>query len=191
MDKSEIVKMLNIKNFSPEYYELIKESNRRTRNEFGNQAFVFAQLGINGGKCEGNCKFCSMAEKYYSLESEFEKSENEILDEVKFLINEGIDDLFLMTTVGYSIEKFLKIGKSVAEILPSGVNLVANIGDFSFETALKLKDAGFTGAYHIKRLREGIDTDISISTRLKTIENIKKSGLSLYYCIEPIGPEHT
>ncbi|MEG1442092.1 MAG: radical SAM protein, partial [Oscillospiraceae bacterium] len=74
-----------------------------------------------------------MAEKYYSLESEFEKSENEILDEVKFLINEGIDDLFLMTTVGYSIEKFLKIGKSVAEILPSGVNLVANIGDFSFE----------------------------------------------------------
>ena len=36
--------------------------------------------------------------------------------------------------------------------------MVANIGDFGLDTALKLKEVGFTGVYHINRLREGEDT---------------------------------
>lgn len=35
---------------------------------------------------------------------------------------------------------------------------MANIGDFGLDTALKLKEVGFTGVYHINRLREGEDT---------------------------------
>jgi biotin synthase len=68
--------------------------------------------------------------------------------------------------------------------------LVANIGDFDYDVALKLKEVGFTGVYHINRLREGIDTTISPKIRIKTLDSIKKAGLELYYCIEPIGPEH-
>lgn len=191
MNKNDIIKMLQIKNFSKEYYELIQEANKKTREEFKNKAYIFAQIGIQASKCEGNCKFCSMAKDYYSLETEFEQSEDEVLKQVQYLTNQGVDDIFLMTTINYSIDSFINIGKKASNILPKGKRLVANIGDFSFETAQRLKNAGFTGAYHIKRLREGIDTEIKPQTRLETIENIGKAGLELYYCIEPIGLEHT
>jgi biotin synthase len=69
--------------------------------------------------------------------------------------------------------------------------LVANIGDFDLATAHKLKAAGFTGAYHINRLREGIDTEANPRDRENTLRAIQEAGLELYYCIEPIGPEHS
>ena len=30
-----------------------------------------------------------------------------------------------------------------------------------------------------------------MQTRIDTLDAIKKAGLELYYCVEPIGPEHT
>ena len=63
--------------------------------------------------------------------------------------------------------------------------------DFDLSYAQQLKSAGFTGAYHIVRLREGVDTDISPEQRIKTLHAIVDAGLRLYYCVEPIGPEHT
>jgi biotin synthase len=68
---------------------------------------------------------------------------------------------------------------------------VVNIGDLEGSQGSELLSAGVQGAYHICRLREGIDTDLQPSQRLRTIEIIKKAGLDLYYCCEPIGPEHT
>ena len=69
--------------------------------------------------------------------------------------------------------------------------MVANIGDFGLDTALKLKEVGFTGVYHINRLREGEDTMAKTEDREATMRAIKEAGLELYYCIEPIGPEHS
>ena len=57
--------------------------------------------------------------------------------------------------------------------------------------AVQLKEAGFDGAYHIVRLREGTDTQIPREKRIATLDAITKAGLDLYYCVEPIGPEHT
>ena len=74
--------------------------------------------------------------------------------------------------------------------MPEDHRFVANIGDFDYETAKKLKAIGFTGAYHINRLREGKDTLIESKQREITIDNIIRAGLELYYCVEPIGPEH-
>ena len=191
MGKTDIVRLLQTENFSREYYELLAASAVRTRREFGARGYIFAQIGIQGGRCQGNCKFCSMADKYYSMESEFEKTGDEVFAEAQELLKEGIDDLFLMTTVGYSLDKFLSIGRRIKAVLPAGKRLVANIGDFGPETARALKEAGYTGAYHIRRLREGVDTELAPAARLATIEAIKSAGLELYYCIEPIGPEHT
>ena len=47
------------------------------------------------------------------------------------------------------------------------------------------------GAYHVLRLREGEDTDLNPADRLKTLHSIRESGLALYTCCEPIGPEHS
>ncbi len=190
LGKEEAVTLLNIKNNSNDFYRLISFANDMTRSEFSGKAYIFAQIGLNAEPCSANCKFCSMGENHYTLESKWKKDINSVLSESKALINDGINDLFLMTTADYPVDEFINTAKQVKKIMPANVRFVANIGDFDYTTALRLKDTGFTGAYHINRLREGIDTSIDSQVRIKTLDAIKKAGLELYYCIEPIGPEH-
>lgn len=191
MNRKEIIELLEIENGSKDFYELIRESNNKTREEFNNQAYIFSQIGINASPCSGNCKFCALAENNYLLDNEFEFDTELVVEKARLSFEEGIDDLFIMTTASYPLKNLLNIANTVSEAMPKGKRLVANSGDMSYETALNLKDAGYTGSYHIKRLREGIDTEIPVSQRIATIEAIQKSGLELYYCLEPIGPEHT
>jgi len=191
LDKQEAVSLLNVDNTSDDFYKLISLANEMTRSEFNNKGFIFAQIGLNAEPCSVNCKFCSMGKGHYAMDGVWKKDIDAIVSETKTLIDCGIDDLFLMTTADYPISQFLDVGKRVRDILPDNIRLVANIGDFDYDTALKLKEAGFTGAYHIKRLREGIDTTARPETRIRTLDSIVKAGLELYYCVEPIGPEHT
>ncbi|MCL1818151.1 MAG: hypothetical protein FWG35_04415 [Spirochaetaceae bacterium] len=121
----------------------------------------------------------------------FEKDAAQVVREVKTIADEKIEALFLMTTADYDKEKFLTIGKAVKEILPKNIQLVANTGDFDGAYAKKLAAAGFSGAYHIVRLREGVDTDIKKEARIATLDAIKAARLELYYCVEPVGREHT
>lgn len=186
---SEITRALQIKNLSKEYFELIEESFNYSRETFGKSGYVFAQIGINSAPCSGNCKFCSLAADYFSVELNTEKTEAEIIREVKAL--GGISDLFIMTTADYDHDKLLKILKNIRNIIPKSRKLVVNCGDFDIKTARLFKEAGVSGAYHIVRLREGMDTDISPLRRKETIKAIEDSGLELYYCIEPIGAEHS
>lgn len=194
LTKEEAVALLNIDNKSDLFYELIKTANRMTREEYDNKAYIFSQIGLNASPCSKNCKFCSMAQSNYVMEGEFQKTMediDDILETVRQLVKAGTHDVFLMTTADYPVEEFLKIGAAVKGILPEGVRLVANIGDFDEDTAQDLLKAGFTGVYHIRRLGEGKDTDIDPARRVKTLEVIREAGLELYYCVEPIGPEHT
>lgn len=190
LTKEEALMLLNVKNNSDDFFKLISLANEMTRTEFHNRGFIFAQIGLNAEPCSKNCKFCSMGKDHYAMESIWRKDIESILAETKLIVENGIDDLFLMTTADYSKSEFIDVAKRVKEILPDNIRFVANIGDFDYETALKLKEAGFTGAYHINRLREGIDTTIKPEVRIRTLDSIKKAGLELYYCVEPIGPEH-
>ena len=36
-----------------------------------------------------------------------------------------------------------------------------------------------------------MDTQLSPEQRIRTLDAIKQAGLELYYCVEPIGPEHS
>jgi len=190
LSKEEAIILLQTKNNSDDFYKLISLANEMTHTEFKDKGYIFAQIGLNAEPCSVDCKFCSMGKSHYSMDCVWKKDINSILSEAKALINEGIDDLFLMTTADYSVKEFISIGEQVKSILPDNIRLVANIGDFDYDIAQKLKEAGFTGVYHINRLREGIDTTVNSSTRIKTLDAIKKADLELYYCVEPIGPEH-
>ncbi len=191
LTRADAVELLRIRNGSDDFYALIAAANRKSRLEFGNRGYVFAQIGLNSARCSGNCKFCSLARESYALPSEGEKTKDEILREAEAILNEGIDALFLMTTADFDQQQFIDIGHGVAQLTAGRASLVANIGDFDEVTARSLMAAGFTGAYHIVRLREGIDTDIAPQTRVQTLDAIRAAGLQLYYCVEPIGPEHT
>lgn len=190
LSREDAEQLLRIDVCGDDYYRLLALSNRMSRRKFRDHGYVFAQIGINAGPCPKNCAFCSMGNDHYVMDSQWTKSLAEIEAEAGRLLEEKIDDLFLMTTADYPQEQFVDVVKHVRAMLPPEVRLVANIGDFSLETARALKAAGCTGAYHICRLREGKDTGITPLEREKTFEAIIAAGLEFYYCIEPIGPEH-
>lgn len=183
--------LLGIDVHSSDFYRLLALSNKLSREKFGDRGYVFAQIGINAEPCPINCTFCSMARDHYAMDGTWRKDSTAVLAEAAKLIEQGMDDLFLMTTADYPQERFLEIATAVRAELPAEVRLVANIGDFSEDTARALKSAGCTGAYHICRMREGQDTGATVEAREKTLDAITGAGLELYYCIEPIGPEHS
>jgi biotin synthase len=191
LTKKDAIALLNIKTTSQEFYELLAVANELSRSKYDNRAYIFAQIGINSAPCSGNCKFCSLAIDSFSVDKKFEKDQNQIVLEAKALESDDINSLFLMTTADYDKEKYLSTGEAVRNNISQKIQLVANTSDFDYEYAQQLKSVGFSGVYHVVRLREGIDTNLKKETRIKTLDAIKKAGLELFYCIEPIGPEHS
>ena len=191
LSKEDVITLLSLETTDEAYYRLLYYARKHSKETFGNKGYVFSQIGINAEPCSVNCSFCSMATGHYVLTNRWQKSVEEVVSGVKQLVAERANDIFLMTTADYPVEQFIEIGRAVRPHIPAEIRLVANIGDFDLPTAHKLKEAGFTGAYHIVRLRENIDSGVSIEQRIKTIEAICDSGLEFYYCVEPIGPEHS
>lgn len=189
-DESEIRSLLEIDVAGDDFYRLLALSNRFSRQSFGDRGYVFAQIGLNAEPCSKNCAFCSMGSTHFALEAQWRKDVSIVRREVEFLVGQGIDALFLMTTADYPPEMFLEMAAAVRALLPETVKLVANIGDFTEARALELRAVGCTGVYHICRLREGRDTDIPPESREVTLAAALKAGLEIYYCIEPVGPEH-
>lgn len=188
----DVVSLLSIKNYSTDYYKLMHKANELSRESYNNRAYVFVQLGLNSEPCTKNCKFCPLGKNHFCAETTYHKTEEEIMEDVRKLSKRtDIHSFFLMTTADYDFPSYLSIARRVRAVLPKSVKLVANIGDFSLKMGQELKEVGFTGAYHICRLGEGLDTDISLQTRIRTLDLIEKLGLDLYYCVEPIGPEHS
>lgn len=99
--------------------------------------------------------------------------------------------LFLMTMHTFDFTRLTRTVRLVRDRIPRETQIVVNIGDFDRAQALDLKAAGVNGAYHVCRLREGVDTALEPEQRKRTIRTIKECGLDWYYCCEPIGPEHT
>ncbi|HDR50774.1 MAG TPA: radical SAM protein [Mariniphaga anaerophila] len=191
LSDEEILELLNIENNSRDYYRLLYVSDSLSREKFKNRGYVFTQIGINAEPCSINCRFCSMGAEHFSLDAEWEKDFDTLRGEIARLGQQNYDELFLMTTADYPIERFLDISKKAKSLLKPHQRLVANIGDFDEPIAKKLKSAGLSAVYHINRMREGEDTMAQPADREKTIKAILNTGLDLYYCIEPIGPEHS
>jgi len=191
LSKQDAVELLRIRNTSEEFYQLLAMANKLSREQYRSKAYIFVQIGINATPCDGNCKFCSLRRDSFAVDTTFEKTLEQVVSEAKAVADAHIEALFLMTTAGFDQGKFLSIGRAVRAVLPERIQLVANTGDFTLAYALRLKSVGFSGAYHIVRLREGSDTQISKETRIATLDAVKAAGLELYYCVEPIGREHT
>lgn len=162
-----------------------------SRQRFGNGAMILGQIGIEISACPGKCLFCSFAEG----STRFDQGEMLIDDIVatakSFAASGDLYALFLMTMHTFDMNRLITIARSLLERMPSKPKLVVNIGDFNRDQANVLRDAGVTGAYHIRRLREGVDTCLNPDARIKTMKAIKDAGLDFYYCCEPIGPEHS
>lgn len=191
LTKEDAVALLSVDNKSADFYTLIAKANERSRSGYHNKGYIFVQIGINSEPCSGKCKFCSIGQENFCVEAQESKTKEEILEQVRRIDFRKITALFLMTTADYDRDEFLRIGEAVKAAIPPEVILVANTGDFDDAYAKRLREAGFGAVYHIVRLREGIDTAIPAEQRIRTLDAVKGAGLDLYYCVEPIGKEHT
>ncbi len=161
------------------------------RKRFGHNAILLAQIGVETAPCPGDCKFCAFGEGH----TEFKRARlplDEILRRATSLSESGdLYALFLMTMHETDMEFLLKTVESVRHALPAQTQIVVNIGDFDLHQAAEIRSAGVNGAYHVCRLREGVDTGLDPARRRQTMSVVREAGLDLYYCCEPIGPEHT
>jgi len=176
---------------TPEMYQLFAAAESLSRKQWGNRGEIYAQIGINFKRCPGNCTFCAMGNDTVAAAQEVDLSEDEVVRRAREFEVAGAIHVFLMTTADYDFERFLKISAAVRNELSEGVSMVANIGDFGPDEAKALHDVGYRAVYHIHRLREGTDTALDPEKRISTLQAIADSPLELFYCVEPIGPEHT
>jgi biotin synthase len=189
--KEECVHLLQFPETSLEVALLRAAGDSITRPRFNNEGIILAQIGIEIARCPGGCKFCSFGEGHTAFEPSV-MSDEEILRSAENLTASGdLYALFLMTMHTFDFERLVHTVRTVRERIPRETQIVVNIGDFDRAQAQDLKEAGVDGAYHVCRLREGIDTALDPEKRKATIRTIKDSGLDFYYCCEPIGPEHS
>ncbi|HOD84202.1 MAG: biotin synthase [Planctomycetes bacterium ADurb.Bin126] len=162
-----------------------------SRRRFGNQAMLLGQIGIDTAPCPGNCRFCVFGQDHTTFQSA-RLGLDEIRRRARAFADKGdLYALFLMTMHEFDLDRLLETVSAVRGELPSHTQIVVNVGDFDLSQALEMRACGVNGAYHVCRLREGLDTALDPDRRKKTFRVIKDAGLDFYYCCEPVGPEHS
>ncbi len=190
-NKEECKYLLSFEPHSIESTTLMSIANNICRSKLSNSGVIYAQIAIDIAPCAANCQFCSFSAEHTDIKPH-RMSMEEIAIAVQTLSKEGdLFGIFLMTMENVDIDYVLKAVETTRESLAYGSQIWVNIGDITISEAEKLRDAGVNGAYHVLRLREGVDTMLNPDDRIETFDAIRKSGLQLYTCCEPIGPEHT
>ncbi len=191
LTRAELVRLLEFPCDSFESYRMMSLANETAKRLTDNTAEVHGQFSLNLSPCGCNCKFCSFAgiNKIFTKSSEL--SAEEAVANARLFERNGANSVFVMTTAGYPLEKFLEISAEIRKNLKKETVLIANVGDQTIDQAKRIKDAGYHGVYHALRMREGTDTGINPEKRKTSINNFIEAGLKVGTCIEPIGPEHT
>ena len=173
ISRKQCLELMEIREYSPEMYELFYTANQLTRERSNGAGQIHAQIGIDLTACPRKCGFCLFGGM---PDQKIELSEEEILARAKNFERAGADALYLMTTASFDFNRFIDLGKKVKKSLSSKIPLVANIDDFGSTEAQELQDVGFTAIYHAVRLREGKDNKIDPKTRMATIQNANTSS---------------
>jgi biotin synthase len=191
LSHKELVYLLSMAPDCSESYLVMAEANRISKEVTGNQAEVHAQLALNLAPCPCNCAFCAFAQKNAVFSEETRLTTEEAVAYAQQFEKDGANAIFVMTTARYPFGLFLEISQEIRRSLQPETVLIANVGDQSLANAQRIKEAGYAGVYHALRLREGIDTGLSMEERKESIRNFQEAGLKVGTCVEPVGPEHT
>ena len=190
-DKEDCSYLLTFPSESLEASMICAVADAASRQRFRNRGVLLAQIGIETTPCPGGCKFCTFGEGHTTVETS-EIPLDDILQRVHILADEGdLYALFLMTMHTFGFDRLLRVVDAVRQAIPNQVQIVVNLGDFDLSQARDLKATGVDGAYHVCRLREGVDSLLDPEQRKATVRAIKEAGLDWYYCCEPVGPEHS
>ncbi len=186
----EILILLALEEASPEATAVRGAANDVVRSKTGNAAVIWGQIGIDVHPCEADCQFCSFAESTTGFKDRITMPVDEVVRRAREFAQGGdLYGLYLMCMNSYDEEYYLDVVTQVRIALPESTLLYSNIGDTDVEYFKRLKEAGLDGAYHVKRLGEGVYTKLSPARREQTISAAREAGLFVKDCCEPIGAE--
>jgi biotin synthase len=190
INKEEAEALLALPENSLEAAMVRATANQVSRKKFKNQGLLLGQLGVDVGPCIGDCKFCFFAKSNTTVKPSVLSME-EITQKCLRFAQGGAQGIFLMTMHHFGYDWFLQLCTNLRKLIPESVQILANVGDLKLTQMKELRKAGVSGAYHVCRLREGIDSCMTPMKRRRTIEHIIEAGLDWYNQCEPVGPEHT
>ncbi|MGD9162690.1 MAG: radical SAM protein [Desulfobacteraceae bacterium] len=188
--KAEAILLLGLSEDSLEASLLRSTANAVNRQRFGNSGLLLGQIGVDMAPCEGDCTFCFFAKSHTSIQASLLPTD-EIVSRCELFARGGAQGIFLMTMHSFGFEWFRDLCSELRQRIPRHLEILANVGDISAKQLAELRVAGVTGAYHVRRIREGVDSCMTPAGRRGTIERILDAGLSWYNMCEPLGPEHT
>ncbi|WP_025745706.1 radical SAM protein [Aminiphilus circumscriptus] len=190
--KAEATLLLGLPETSLEASLLRATATAVNRRRFGNSGLLLGQIGVDMAPCEGDCAFCFFAKSNTSIQPAL-LSTDEIIARCERFARGGAQGVFLMTMHRFGLEWFRDLCAELRRRIPAQLEILANVGDVTASQLQEFRAAGVTvtGAYHVCRIREGVDSCMTPADRRKTIERILEAGLSWYNMCEPLGPEHT
>jgi biotin synthase len=188
--KEEAEYLLTFPENSSEAAMIRATANQVSRKKFKNNGLLLGQLGVDVGPCVGDCAFCFFAKSNTTVQPSVLSME-EITQKCLRFAKGGAQGIFLMTMHHFGYDWFLQLCADLRQLIPESVQILANVGDLELTQMKELRKAGVSGAYHVCRLREGIDSCMTPMERRRTIEHIIEAGLDWYNQCEPVGPEHT
>ena len=191
LTREELIGLIDIDPDSEECDYLGKAAREVKRKNTGDIAHIGTSIGLDLRPCPMSCKFCSLGEKWGLIDGEYELSDDTVMGILDYILGKGFNKVTLRTTEFYPIERLCEIAKKLRAKYGQLFGMSANTGELTPEKAKMLKEAGFNGIYHAIRLREGIDTPLSVETRIATIKAAQSAGLRVSSGIDPIGVEHT
>ena len=187
----EAVALLSLHPESADARGVLAAAREAARRFSGNRGRVWAAIGVDYRPCPMNCKFCSFGERWGIVRSAGEWPPEQVAHQAREFWRQGAHWVTLRTTEHYSLDRLCEVAERVGPAAHAGAELVANTGELDRSGAQRLHAAGFTTAYHVLRLREGVDTGLRPEVRLATLAAIRDSDLKLAHLVEPVGPEHT
>lgn len=191
MTRNELISLLEIAPDSEEALNLRRMADAVSRKRFANRRLLLGQIGVESHGCPAKCQFCAFAEGVFQTPPQ-KMTAAEVVERAKRFTGKGeLDALFLMAMHDSGNTTLLELVRAVRQVIPSHVKLVLNIGDCDLDVWRTFKAEGVSGAYHVLRLREGRNTQLTPDDRRRTIAAIREAGLDWFYCCEPVGPEHT
>jgi biotin synthase len=191
LNPEEAILVLNENLQGKELDRIFAEADRRMRSFWKTKGRIWSAIGVDSVLCSRNCKFCSHAAAWGLFDKPHELTVEEVLEHVARLAPYRPDWITLRTTQDYGIDRLCHLVQEVRKAAPVESEIVVNTGEFGIEEAKRLKQAGVSVVYHTIRLREGIDTGLSIEDRIATLKAMQAAGLKMAALVEPLGPEHT
>lgn len=164
--------------------ELIKISNKITKENFGNKIEACSIISAKTGGCSENCKYCAQSKHNNAKIECHPLLDIKTVKKAALSAKEQGASRFCIVTSGRKVEnkdfeKILEMIKEVSSI--EGIHCCASLGLLDKEQIKKIKEAGVERYNHnintSENYHKNICTTHSFKDRVETVKMIQKEGM--------------